>query len=203
MEHRLLLLAGGAPSGGFDDLVDHPVCQSVFGSEPAITFAVGEYAFDGLPGVAGRELRHQPPHDRELLGLDCDIHRVAGYRSEWLMHEDPAVRVRRPPAGRPTAEEELRHRGREADAHGCDVAPQRLHRVVDRETGIDLAAGRVKIQRDRKLGLFRFDDEKLGADALRKWSVDRTGEHHSALLEHPSGYVVSERRGRSIGLYLG
>ena len=64
--------------------------------------------------------------------------------------QDAAVRVRRALAGRARAQEELRHRRREPEAHGRDVAAQRLHRVVDREAGVDLAAGGVEVQRDRR-----------------------------------------------------
>ena len=102
-------------------------------------------------------------------------------------------------AGRAAAEQELRHRRREADAHGCDFAAQRLHRVVDREAGVDLAAGGVQVERDRQVGVLGFDDEELGAHPLGERTVDRAGEHDPSLLEHAAGDVVAEGDGIGIG----
>ena len=95
--------------------------------------------------------------------------------------------------GAPAHEQELRHRRREPEAHGRDLAPQRLHRVVDREAGIHLAAGRVEVERDRVLGLVGLEHEQLGAHPLRELAVDRAGEHHPALVEHAARQDVFER----------
>ena len=73
---------------------------------------------------------------------------------------------RRP--GVPAAEQELRHGGGEAEAHRCDLAAQGLHRVVDGEARVDLAARGVQVERDREVGVFGFDDEELRAHPLRQ-----------------------------------
>ena len=89
------------------------------------------------------------------------------------------------------AEEELRHRRREPHADRCDVAVQRLHRVVDREAGVDLTAGGVEEERDVAVAV-GVEDEQLRADALGDRAVDRTGEHHPPLGEHLATEVVFE-----------
>ena len=53
-------------------------------------------------------------------------------------------------------EQELRHRCGEPEAHGRDLATQRLHRVVDGETGIDLATGGMQVEGDRRVGKIRL-----------------------------------------------
>ena len=83
--------------------------------------------------------------------------------------------------GRAGAQQELRHRRREPHAHGCDVAAQRLHRVVDREAGVDLAAGRVQEERDVAVAVRGVEDEELRADPFGDGAVDRAGEHDAAL----------------------
>ena len=97
--------------------------------------------------------------------------------------------------GRARAQEELRHRRREAEADGCDVALQRLHRVVDREPGIDLAAGGVQVERDRPVGVVGLEHEELRADAFGDLAVDHAGEHDPALVEHAPEQAVVEGGG--------
>ena len=120
---------------------------------------------DRLAGVLRGELGHELAHARELLGLDRDVDREALHRAVRLVHQDAAVRVRVALARRARAEQELRHRRREPHAHGRDVAAERLHRVVDREAGVDLAAGGVQVERDVAVAV-GVEHEELGADAL-------------------------------------
>ena len=68
---------------------------------------------------------------------------------------------------------------------------QRLHRVVDREAGVDLAAGGVEVERDVAVA-FGVEHEELGADALGERAVDGAGEHHAALGEELAADFVLE-----------
>jgi len=168
-----------------NDLVDHAVLECLVGCEPAVAIAVGEDPLHGLPGVLRGELGHQVAGLRELLGLDRDVDRVPLHRAKRLVHEDAAVRLRVALPGRARDEQELRHRRREPEAHGRDVTPQGLHRVVDREAGVDLAAGRVEVERHGPVGIVGLEDQQLGAHPLGDLAVDHAGEHHPPLVEHP------------------
>src|SRR5439155_22427940 len=49
---------------------------------------------------------------------------------------------------RAAGQEQGAHRHRDPDTRRLDVGPHELHRVVDREPGVDRAAGRVDVDRD-------------------------------------------------------
>ena len=108
------------------------------------------------------------------------------------------MRVREALPGRARAQQELRHRRREPEADRRDVALQRLHRVVDREAGVDLAAGGVQVERDRRVGVVGLEHEQLRADALGELAVDRAGEHDAALVEHAPEEAVVDRVGDAV-----
>ena len=67
----------------------------------------------------------------------------------------------------------------------------RLHRVVDREAGIDLATGGVEVERDVAFAL-GVEHEELGAYALGERAVDRAREHHAALRQELAADFVLE-----------
>ena len=49
----------------------------------------------------------------------------------------------------------------------CDVRLDELHRVVDREPGVDRAARRVDVERDVLVRVLRLEVEQLGDDQVR------------------------------------
>ena len=177
---------------GCDHRVDHAfgaVVHCFVGCEPTVAVAVGPNLFGRYTAVHRGQFGHQIARNRELLGLDRDVGCVALHLPERLVHEDPTVRVCRPLARRAADQQELRHRRREAHAHGADIARQRLHRVVDREPGVDLTTRRVKVERDVVVTI-GFQHEQLRAHSFGEGTVDRTGEHDPALLEQLAGNTV-------------
>ena len=135
-----------------DDLVDEAVLAGLLGREPTVAVRVGLDPLDRLAGVEGDPLGHHPLQVDDLLGLDGDVRRLALHLAGGLVHQDPRVRQRVALAGGPGAEQELAHRGGEAEADRRDVAADVLHRVVDREAVGHRAAGRVDVERDVPVG---------------------------------------------------
>ena len=96
-------------------------------------------------------------------------------------------------AGRAGGEQELAHRGGQAEAHGGDVAADELHRVVDRHAGRDRPAGAVDVQPDVLLVVVALEVEELGADLVGDVVVDRRAEH-----DHPVPQQAVEDVGAGI-----
>ena len=60
-----------------------------------------------------------------------------------------------------------------------------LHRVVDGQPGVDLAARRVDVERDVLVGVLRLQEEELADDEVRQLVVDRPPEEHDPVAEQP------------------
>jgi hypothetical protein len=58
-------------------------------------------------------------------------------------------------------------------------------KVVDREPGVDVAAGRVDVQRDILVGVVGLEVEQLGDDEVRDLVVDGGADHHDPVLQQP------------------
>ena len=106
------------------------------------------------------------------------------------MHVDRRVRHRVALAGRPGAQQHRRHAGANADAVRRDVAAVELHRVQDRQAGVDLAAGRVDVDRDVAVRVFALQVQQLRDDAVRHLVEDRRAEEDDPLLEQHRVDVV-------------
>ena len=88
-------------------------------------------------------------------------------------------------------EQELAHRGGEAEADGGDVAADELHRVVDRHARRDRTTGAVDVQPNVEVGVFTFQVQQLGADLIGDVVVDVGAEHDHAVLEQPVEHVAA------------
>jgi len=106
------------------------------------------------------------------------------------VNHDPAVRqgvALALPTGR---EEDRCHRRRLTEADRADRRPEVLHRVVDREPGRHDAAGRVDVQADVLLGIFRLEEQQLGDDEVRQVVLDDVADEDDPLLQQPRVDVV-------------
>ena len=88
-------------------------------------------------GVLGVDLLDPPAQLERLLRVDLDVGRLALEAAAGLVDEDPRVGQRRALARRPAGEEQRAHRHRDAAADGRHVGLDELHRVVDRQAGVD------------------------------------------------------------------
>ena len=68
----------------------------------------------------------------------------------------------------------------------CTSRRDVLHRVVDREAGVDDAARAVDVQRDVAVGVGGLEVQQLRDDEVRDLVVDRLAEEDDALVEQPA-----------------
>src|SRR5579862_715382 len=61
--------------------------------------------------------------------------------------------------------------------------PGRLHRVVDRQAGVDGTAGAVDVKRDLLLGVGRLEMQQLGDRQVREFVIDWAAEKDDPLVE--------------------
>ncbi len=92
---------------------------------------------------------------------------------------------------RAAGEQHRAHAGGLADAHGADVGLDELHRVVNRQSGADRPAGRIDVQRDVLVRIFRLQEQQLRDDQVRHVVLDRTHDEDHALLQQPRIDVIS------------
>ena len=73
-----------------------------------------------------------------------------------------------------------------AAADRLHVGRDVLHRVVDREAGVDDAAGAVDVERDVAVGVGGLEVQELRDDEVRDLVVDRLAEEDDPLVEQPA-----------------
>ena len=84
---------------------------------------------------------------------------------------------------RAAGQQQRAHRHRDADDHRRDVGLDELHRVVDREAGVDRAARRVDVDRDVLVRVLGLEVEHLRDDQVGDLVVDGVAEEDDALVE--------------------
>ena len=75
------------------------------------------------------------------------------------------------------------HRSGLADAIRGHVAGDELHGVVNRQAGRNAAAGRIDVQMNVGLGIFRLQEQQLGDDDVGHFVVDGRAEEYDAVLQ--------------------
>ena len=83
----------------------------------------------------------------------------------------------------PAGQQQRPHRHRDPDADRLDLGLDELHRVVDREAGVDRAAGAVDVDRDVLVGVLGLEVQQLGDDQVGDRVVDRRAEEDDPLVE--------------------
>ena len=99
--------------------------------------------------------------------MDLDVGRLALEAAARLMDQDPAVGQRHALARRAAGQQQRAHAHRHAEADRLHVGLDELHRVVDRQAGVDDAAGRVDVQRDVLVGVLALEVQQLRDDEVR------------------------------------
>jgi hypothetical protein len=70
-----------------------------------------------------------------------------------------------------------------------------LHRVVDRKARVDLAAGAIDVDVDRRFGILSLQVQELGDGEVGDLAVDRRAQEH-----HPLGEQAGVDVERALGL---
>jgi hypothetical protein len=77
------------------------------------------------------------------------------------------------------------HAGAHPDAICANIGPDHAHRVVDRETGVDLAAWRIEVDADVGFRIVMIEKEQLRHQQVGNLAIDRCAEKDDAVLEQP------------------
>ena len=120
----------------------------LFGAHEVVALGVLRDLLQRLARVLGEDLVEALAHVDDLLGVDLDVRGLALEGGGDLVDQDLGVGQRHALALGAAGEQQRAHRHRDADADGLHVGLDELHRVVDREAGVDGAAGRVDVERD-------------------------------------------------------
>ena len=165
------------------DAVDQAVLDRLLGGEEAVALHVLVDLLDRLAGVLRVDLVEPRAQGERLLGVDRDVGGLALEAARDLVDQDAAVRQREALAGRAAGQQQRAHRHRDPDAGRLDLRLDELHRVVDREAGVDLAAGRVDVDRDVLVRVVGLEVDQLRDDEVRDLVVDRRADEDDALAQ--------------------
>ena len=105
------------------------------------------------------------------MSVDCPWKPPEG----WWISIRPLASVERLP-GAPPARSSARDAHRDPAADRLHVGRDELHRVVDRQAGVDLAARRVDVHADVAVGVGGLQVQELGDDEVGDLVVDRRAE---------------------------
>ena len=90
------------------------------------------------------------------------------------------------------------HAHRDPDADRLHVGLDELHRVVDRQAGVDRAAGRVDVEADVLVGVLGLQVQELGDDQVGDVLGDRRAEEDDPLAEQARVDVESALAARGL-----
>ncbi len=144
----------------------------------------------GLAGRGHEDVDHPPAHLDDLGDLQLEVGRLALGAAVGLVDEHAGVGQRVALAGRAGGEEDGRRRRGLPDADRRHVRRDVLHRVVDAEQGVHVAARRVDVEGDVLARRLRLEVEELGDDQVGAGVVDRRAEEDDAVGEQPGVDVV-------------
>src|SRR6266566_2668628 len=166
-----------------DDVIDDAVVLGFLRSQEIVPFHVLSHLLGRFSRVLGQNLLQTPLEIDGLAGLDLDIGRLPLEAARDLVDQDLGVRQGHALYFRPAGQDDRPHRHRDPDAGGLDVGFHVLHRVVEGEPGVHLAARRVDVDLDVLLGVLGLEMDQLGDDEIRDLVVDRSAEKDDPLVE--------------------
>src|SRR3954449_5857383 len=166
-----------------NDAVDDLVLLRLLRAHEVVALGVLRDLLQRLTGVLGDDLVEPLADVDDLLGVDLDVRRLTGEAARDLVDQDLRVGQRHPLVRCAAGEQQGAHAHRDADADRRHVRLDELHRVVDRETGVDRATGRVDVDRDVLVRVLGLEVEELGDDQVRDLVVDRGAQEDDALVE--------------------
>src|SRR3954451_20298588 len=172
-----------------DHPIDDAVLRRLFRAHEVIALGIAPDLVVFLPGVVGDDAVEALADVDDLLGVDLDVGGLTLEARADLVDEDLRVWQRHALALRAAGQQQRAHRHGDADADRRHVGLDELHRVVDREAGVDAAARRVDVDRDVLVGVLALQMEQLGHDEVCDLVVHRRPEENDALVEQTGGDV--------------
>ena len=107
------------------------------------------------------------------------------------MDHDVGIRQRETLAFGAGAKQHCSHARGHAQAIRGHVAREKLHRVVNGETGRDRATGRVDVNVDVLFGVLHLQEEQLRDNQVRDVIVDRRADENDAVFEQSRVNIVA------------
>ena len=84
------------------------------------------------------------------------------------------------------------------DADGGDLRLNEVHGVKNRQAGVDLAAGRIDVERDILLGILALKMQQLGNDQVGADGVDLLAQEDDAVVEQARIDIVAALAARRL-----
>src|SRR5574341_1326977 len=126
--------------GWFEHSIDKSILHSTLGRHIDIAVCVFGNLFLGLTGVVSQNAVELFAETQNLLGLDLDIRGLPLRTAQRLMHMNGGIRKSIPLAAGSRVQKNCAKARREANGHGANWRANKLHRVIDCQTGIDHTA---------------------------------------------------------------
>src|SRR5699024_2774650 len=112
--------------------------------------------------VVGHDLGERLDHAEGFLGLNFDIRNRSAESAGTLVDHDAAVRQGESLARCAGCQQNGRHGGSHTHTVGLDIGADHAHGVVNSETTVNLAAGRVDVQVNVSFRIVVLEEEQLG-----------------------------------------
>src|SRR5262245_19988672 len=173
-----------------DNAIDELVFGGFLGRHEAIAIRVALDLVQRMARVLDQNLVHLLLDPLELLGVDGDFFGGARHAGQRLMDHDASVGQGVPLAGSAGGEQDGAHRSGLADAIGCHVAGDELHRVVDGQPRADAAAGAVDVEVYVGLGIVRLQEQELRDDDIGHLVIHLGAQKDDAVLEQAAVDVI-------------
>ena len=90
------------------------------------------------------------------------------------------------------------HRRGHTDADGRDLRLNKVHSVKNRQAGVNLATGRIDVERDILLGILALKMQQLGNDQVGADGVDLLAQEDDAVVEQARIDIVAALAARRL-----
>ena len=130
------------------------------------------------------------PQDFPGLNLQVRGRSLHDARQQRLMQQNPAVGQHKPLAGFAAGKQHRSHTGGLTDTVRGYIAPQKLHRIVDRQSRRNHAAGRIDIKVNIRLIVLIAQKQHLRDDQVGHVVIDAAAEKDNAVLQQTGINIV-------------
>src|SRR5690606_8496419 len=146
--------------------------------------------FQALTSVMSQQFVQTLTNEEDFLGMDLDVRGLPLEAAQRLVNHHARIRQAEALALGAASQQERAHAAGLTNAGGGHIGLDELHGVVERHAGSHRATRRVDLQMDVLVRVFRFQEQKLGADQVGHVVLDLTNQKNHALLEQARVDVI-------------